>query len=177
MEASLAGEIGKSMWSGGRAAVGRPAPPDHVLLRTLVENIGRQRFSRSVGKSRWIPPRARTAAGPANVGENHQVAQNVAYVHEGQLPGFLGGRITHPVAVPGRGRGRPRPAAPEARRHITAHRPSLRDGAPRKIFSTCRQAGRSRRPAAVRGRRRGINGSWNLFSRTRERAGASAALP
>ena len=32
------------------------------VVRTLVESIGRQRFSRSVGKSRWLPPRARTAA-------------------------------------------------------------------------------------------------------------------
>ena len=47
------------------------------VVRTLVESIGRQRFSRSDGKSRWIPPRAQTRAGPANVGENQQVVQNV----------------------------------------------------------------------------------------------------
>ena len=52
-----------------------PSPSARTAIR--VKGSVTELSGRSVGKSRWIPPRARTAAGPANVGENQQVAQNV----------------------------------------------------------------------------------------------------
>ena len=60
-----------------------------LISRRIFRGSVTELSGRSVGKSRWIPSRAQTAAGPANVGENQQVAQNAAYVHEGQLPRFV----------------------------------------------------------------------------------------
>ena len=47
--------MGNQRGPGGRAAIGRPAPRTPFCSGTLVESFGRQRFSRSDGKSRLNP--------------------------------------------------------------------------------------------------------------------------
>ena len=70
------GKVGNQRGPGA----GRPTaalPPDPVLLRTLVESIGRQRSNRSDGKSRVNPVAGAGRIGPTCVGENQKVVQNV----------------------------------------------------------------------------------------------------